>query len=302
MLRPMGDSVMEFLLREYGELFSYNYTAEMEARLDEIVASSLSSSLLPSPSSSMMACQVLQTYHQSIQDLLASASKKKKKNSHDKSNMYKLSDREDCFLLFQSYGVELCIVHHNATTEEDETKEEDNITEYISVEHEKLDMERAKAGMYTFDEIMARARGSGEDIGYLNGASILLKKGRYGPYLEWTDADNSLQRTSLRKFPEWDSWDIEEIIDRILIPPSKKPDAGNSGMLPLRHDLSLRKGKYGLYLHYIPANMDANVSPVKKAKTKKTTTNPVFYSLRGYLGDTNNVADLLAWAISKYNL
>jgi DNA topoisomerase IA len=303
MLRPMGDSVMEFLLREYGELFSYNYTAEMEARLDEIVASE----------SSSLACQVLHAYHESIQDLLASS--KKSSSSSKKSNMYKLADREDCFLLFQSYGVELCIIHNNNKQEnEEETKEEDNITEYISVDHEKLDMERAKAGLYTYDEIMARARGSGEVIGTLNGASILLKKGRYGPYLEWTDADNALQRTSLRKFPEWDNWEIEQIIDQILV--SKDKDNGNkdsSGILPLRHDLSLRKGKYGLYLHYIPAiTMDTtNVSPVKKAKrlptkkmSKTTTTKPkpVFYSLQGYLGDTTNGVELLSWAISKYNL
>ncbi len=223
--------------------------------------------------------------------------------------MYKLADREDCFLLFQSYGVELCIVHNN---NQESVDEEEDITEYISIDHAQLNMERAKAGLYTYDEIMAKAKGSGEVFGEYNSAPIYLKKGRYGPYLEWTDADKTLQRTSLRKFPEWDNWDIEQIIDRILISKDTgNKDASDTGILPLRHDLSLRKGKYGLYLHYIPAHDDAsaNVSPVKKAKripsktkTKKPTIKPVFYSLRGYLGDTNNIDELLSWAVSQYNL
>lgn len=158
-IETIGTLTLEFLLKYFDEMFSYEYTKNMEDKLDLI-----SSGKIHEWESLCKEC-----YNQ-IKEL-AKPIKNITKNS------YTLDDRHD--LVFERYGP---VVRE---------KEGDEVKEYYNVKKElNVDIELLKKGHYKWEDIIEEKN---DYVGEHNGEPIHIKNGRFGLYLEWGDKKKSLK-------------------------------------------------------------------------------------------------------------
>ena len=144
--------------------------------------------------------------------------------------------------------------------------ERDGIVVFKKV-NEGIDYQKLQRGEYTLEDIIDRTTDT--TIGIYKKVPINIKKGPYGYYI---------QHNKTRKSIEGPTITLKEAI-KLLEKPS-------TIIYSLRDDLSIRTGKYGLYIFY---------------KTKKMTR-PKFYKLDGYNMDAYNKDDLLKWIKEKYKV
>ena len=198
-------------------------------------------------------------------------------------------------LVFNSYGASL------KHTFEDGTKE------YAKVRPDAdLDLEKAKRGEYTVNELIWR-----EDNGCLgtyNGSPVYLKKGKFGLYAEYGGEDKNT--ISLKSIDNPQSIVLETVIDLIERKTSRISDSDAAAMfLPvselgedpkpaattnkailrvLRPDLSIRKGKYGPYIFHQTAAM----------------SKPDFHPMKPVANKWQDMADLelITWIANTYRI
>jgi len=144
--------------------------------------------------------------------------------------------------------------------------EKDGVVVFKKV-NEGIDYKRLQQGEYTLEDIIDRTTDT--TIGIYKKAPINVKKGPYGYYI---------QHNKIRKSIDGKTITLEEAI-KLLERPS-------TIIHILRDDLSIRTGKYGLYIFY---------------KTKKMTR-PKFYKLDGYDMEQYDKAGLLKWIKEKYKV
>ena len=144
--------------------------------------------------------------------------------------------------------------------------EKDGVVVFKKV-NEGIDYKRLQQGEYTLEDIIDRTTDS--TIGIYKKTPINIKKGPYGYYI---------QHNKIRKSIDGKTITLEEAI-KLLERPS-------TIIHILRDDLSIRTGKYGLYIFY---------------KTKKMTR-PKFYKLDGYDMEQYDKAGLLKWIKEKYKV
>lgn len=144
--------------------------------------------------------------------------------------------------------------------------ERDGIVVFKKV-NEGIDYQRLQRGEYTLEDIIDRTTDT--TIGIYKKVPINVKKGPYGHYI---------QHNKIRKSIDGETITLEEAI-KLLEKPS-------TIIHSLRDDLSVRTGKYGLYIFH---------------KTKKMIR-PKFYKLDGYNMDAYNKENLLKWIKEKYKV
>lgn len=177
-IETIGTLTLEFLLKYFDEMFSYEYTKNMEDKLDLI-----SSGKIDEWESLCKEC-----YNQ-IKEL-AKPIKNVTKNS------YILDETHD--LVFERYGP---VVRE---------KEGDEVKEYYNVKKElDIDIELLKKGHYNWEDIIEEQT---DYVGEHNGQPIHIKNGRFGLYLEWGDKKKSLKgiMSSMRKL------ELQEAIDILM--------------------------------------------------------------------------------------
>lgn len=158
-IETIGTLTLEFLLKYFDEMFSYEYTKNMEDKLDLI-----SSGTIDEWESLCKEC-----YNQ-IKEL-AKPIKNITKNS------YTLDETHD--LVFERYGP---VVRE---------KEGNEVKEYYNVKKElDIDIELLKKGHYNWEDIIEEQN---DYVGEHNGKPIHIKNGRFGLYLEWGDQKKSLK-------------------------------------------------------------------------------------------------------------
>lgn len=154
-IQPTGVLIVEFLIAQFGCLFSYDYTNQMEAKLDEI-----------SSNDSVPWHDICKECHVLIRSLTKNVSKES----------YKIDATHD--LVFTKNGPALSI------------KNAGGVIEYKSVRKDvPIDLDKLKRGEYTLDdliEIQSRI------IGKIGEHDVYIKHGRFGTYAEWGDNKKSL--------------------------------------------------------------------------------------------------------------
>ena len=177
-IETIGTLTLEFLLKYFDEMFSYEYTKNMEDKLDLI-----SSGTIDEWESLCKEC-----YNQ-IKEL-AKPIKNITKNS------YTLDETHD--LVFERYGP---VVRE---------KEGDEVKEYYNVKKElDIDIELLKKGHYNWEDIIEEQN---DYVGEHNGKPIHIKNGRFGLYLEWGHQKKSLKgiMSTMRKM------ELKEAIDVLM--------------------------------------------------------------------------------------
>ena len=248
---PMGVVVVEFLYQHFSDLFSFDYTKKMEERLDAVA------------SGQEPWHQVCRECHDEIGRLTQAIDTLEKK-------AYSVDD--DYVVVFQKFGA---VLKHKTD------KQEDGKPVFRAIKKDLvIDMDTLEAGKYTLADL---AEMSGRELGKYGDRTVVLKTGKYGPYVELgpLDKDSSVKDSSgkdesstsgKKDDPTRRSLkDIKKPFDTIVLAdvlPVIEADLAPSRTIlrRLTPDLSIRNGKFGPYIFY---------------KTEKMAK-PRFYDLRNF--------------------
>jgi DNA topoisomerase-1 len=151
-IQKLGTEVMEFLIENFDEVFRYSFTKEMEQKLDKIAQGELSQAALCSE------C------HEIIKRVIAEKGLQKSQNLKlDATHTY----------IVGKYGP--CIM-----------QKKDGKTSFLKLK-EGVTREMLIDKKLSITEVTVPKVGGGEVICTHEGHPILLKQGRFGPFLRWKD-------------------------------------------------------------------------------------------------------------------
>ena len=155
-IQPTGVLIIEFLIKTFDSLFSYDYTDKMESKLDEIAGGN----------GSIQWYEVCKECHTLIRSLTNSVSKE----------TYTL-DREH-ELVFTKNGPAIT------------RKNVDGTIEYKSVRKDiAIDLDKLRRGEYTTDDLIEIPI---QCLGKIGEHEVFLKHGKFGAYAEWGDKKHSV--------------------------------------------------------------------------------------------------------------
>ena len=236
-IQPVGILTVEFLIAYFSELFSYEYTNQMETKLD----------IISNPTAAVASSTVVHWYDickECYNDI-----RKQSKELKIEKQRYKIDDEYD--LVFEKFGPVLKKNTHM------ETEDGELIYEYKSIKKDiSLDLEKLKRMEYTLDdlvEINHICLGNYKDL------PVGLKNGRYGPYIEWNGQKQSVKQIQ----KEFSDIKIEDVM--FLLNPETEPHGETQGetkggertlatnkniLRIIDTDMSIRKGKFGAYIYY----------------------------------------------------
>lgn len=284
-ITPLGNTVIEFLISHFPDLFSYNYTRNMEAQLDDIAANTLE--LTQSKDKLKIVCDEC---FREIRENIA-----KYKTIKKEQTFFKIDDQH--VFLNGKYGPTIMVLtpedvemYSNTCNDElnyNELIKNDNVT--FKKVKPGIMIEDLQNGKYTtsnLSEILVEDSLLERVIGTYGGYNILLKTGRFGKYILW--GKNEMNRKSIEK-THLQSKNISDIsLDEVIriIENEPESDTGTNyatessvivtGIIrTINDDISIRNGKYGDYIFYKTTNM------------KK----PKFISLKGFNKDYKKCAD-----------
>jgi DNA topoisomerase-1 len=285
-IEPMGTMTLEFLIEHFDTLFSYEYTSNMEEHLDKIAKYTLPESEIPDPDKGIMEYMNFlwttpspESVGEPIFNLCKKCTDDIKSNSKSltklKKQAYKINDEYD--LVFHRYGASL-----RKTGENDEI-------EYKSVKKDlKIDLEKLKNGEYRFEDLVEIKN---DYLGKYENCDMFLRNGKFGPYVEWGDKKQSVKLIQ-KPISDICMDDIEQLLaednsDLTSDKPRKPPQLENKSILRvLNSDMSIRKGKFGPYVYFMPSG----------------STKPAFFGIGKY-SKTYNSCDvdmLIEWVVKTY--
>lgn len=178
-IQPIGILTIEFLVKYYQQLFSYEYTKNMEDQLDVISSGNISDW-----------SQICKNCYQEIKELSAPMKNIQKQ-------CFKLDDNHD--FIFEKYGPSI------------RRKLDDGKFEYINVKKEiEIDLEALKQGKYSVDELIELKTNL---LGKYQNEDMFIKNGRYGPYVEWGDKKESIKDIK-KPLSEITLIDIEKFLEK----------------------------------------------------------------------------------------
>ena len=271
-IQTSGIIVIEFLVRNFESLFSYDYTKTMESRLDEIAESDQANEIW-----NTICSQCYHDIHTPKTQLLKT-----------KRETYTIGD-----------GAEL--VFHSSGASIKETSGDGTVVYKAVRKDVDIDLGRLKRGDYTVAELLEI---SNEELGVYADKPVLLKSGPYGLYLDHGGNKISLKSVA-KSADEITLEDIIPLLEQSIAAESEKTidldkiedtytrdKYASSSVRPtirvLTPELSVRNGKYGVYIYY------------QKTGVKK----PIFLNIHKFKENswTCDPDRLLEWLRQTYQL
>ena len=248
-IQPLGVIVSNFLYQHFSQLFNYDYTKNMEDKLDKISQGNLHFYDL---------CNECNTQI----DLLVN-------NLRDENKMeIKLDENNSCII--GKYGpVIKCIEKIN-------NKEEINFKPI----KKNIDIQKLSEGNYKLEDIIETRENNNQHIlGKYKNVDVILKKGKFGLYVEWGKTSKTLKQLGNRPIENIQMDEITKYLEESNL------------VREITENISIRKSIKGDYLFF------------KTPKMKK----PQFFDIKSF-GETKEdykVCDiniLKSWIIEKYNI
>jgi DNA topoisomerase-1 len=215
-IQPIGTIVIEFLTKHFNDLFVYEYTGNMENELDAIAKGEMEWQSL---------CQRCYDQIKQLTDKIAD----------EPINKNKLDDNHSLYV--GKYGP--CI----------KFSAPDKQTKYYKIKKDVSINDLLEKKIAVKDAIVDEDRPDTID-GYLgehNGEKIIVKDGKFGPYVQFNGKSYSIK--GIAGEPS-----IEDIVSLIqqkdASTASASPSSNILRQLSTTPELSLRKGQYGPYFYY----------------------------------------------------
>ena len=225
-IKPIGILVIEFLIANFPDLFDYDYTKNMEQRLDNIAKGE----------------EEYSTVCRECLDLIDNTIAEKSLDKSNKINI-KIDDQH-------SY-----IVGKNGPVIKALSPEGKTIFKSIKADMlTTINLDWLRAGEYKLEDLVdseetERIMRAKDELGVYRGQTIFLKTGRYGNYIEWNKNRKSMN--ALNK--PMDAITLEDAINVI----ENKVSSGSQTNLirEIDENLSIRSGKFGDYIFYKTSRM-----------------------------------------------
>jgi len=285
-VQQLGIIVMEFLDKNFNELFNYEYTKNMEDDLDKISKGE-------------------KIWYNTCELCLQELNVLCEKLNGEKKHEIKIDDTH--FYMIGKYGpVIKCIKTNDGIKQNDGIKTNDGIKQNDSIKAEQdkdkdkdtvtfipvkkdIDLQKLERGEYKLEDIIEYTKNDNMCAGKYQGFDLLLKKGKYGLYVSWGENSKSLSCFGNRPMENITYEDILEIIekDKDTTDSNKKSFTANI-IRKLNDNISIRNGKFGDYIFY---------------KTSKMTK-PQFLKLGGFKEDYKSCDKkaILEWIQTEYKV
>jgi DNA topoisomerase-1 len=216
-IQPTGILAVEFLLKTFEQMFSYEYTKTMELDLD-LISSGKQSDWSKICANCHKDIKVLSN---EIRDI--------------SKQVYPIDIAHD--LIFAPFGP---IIKHKYIDNNEEK------VDFLQVKRDiNIDLEKAKKGIYNLDDLLEIKNNC---LGEYEDNKIYIKTGRFGPYVEWGEKRESIKSIE-KPLCEITLDDIKHFLS------NTQEKTENNLLRRLNDDMSVRKGKFGPYIFYQRSNM-----------------------------------------------
>jgi len=224
-IQPLGIVVIEFLTKYFDDMFSYDYTKNMEEDLDKVYQG-----ILEDWTQVCKICEEnIKTQAKSLKNLAKEAY---------------IIDDEHVFM-FSKNGPTI------------KKTLEDGTVEFMSVKNIQIDLDKLRNGDYELEDL---TEDSEKYLGKYEDQDLFIKKGKYGIYASYGET-NKAMNTIKKPLQEVTYEDVMNVLT------ASSPNI----VRELNDDLSIRKGKYGLYAYYKTASMSKpqflNIKKFKESVT-----------------------------------
>jgi len=264
-IQPLGILVMEFLIKNFEDIFNYDYTKNMEDELDKISKGE-------------------KVWHELCKSCLTEIEKNCSKLVDEKKCEIKIDDAH--FYIIGKHGPVIKCLQKGTGTGTGKGKKDE--VSFLPVK-EGLDLKKLERGEYKLEDIVATVKQNQIQLGIYKDEPLILKKGKFGLYVTWGQNSKSLSSFGNRPM---ESIKLEDVLDVLNKAEEKAESVGgeaSSGVIRfISNDISIRNGKYGPYVFY---------------KTKKMSK-PLFLKITNFEGDykTCTIATFLEWLKSEHEL
>jgi len=211
-IQPIGILVCEFLYKNYMDLFNYGYTSDMEKTLDIISRGE------------KIWYELCDECYKEVNKLTKTIKNERQTIKIDENHTYMIA----------KYGP---VIKYS----------KDGETKFLGVKDD-IDIQLLREGKYELKDILKENKTfSGKNLGNFKNSCVILKKGKYGLYIQWDSNNYSIKHIKKNE----DSIRLEDVLDVLL-----GKSSSNSNIIKLvNDDISVRKGKYGPYLFYKTKSM-----------------------------------------------
>jgi DNA topoisomerase I len=214
-IQPLGIIVMDFLEKNFDELFNYNYTCNMEESLDKIAKGE------------MLWFELCNKCNKEIDKLLDGVK--------DETKFEIKLDDNNTYMIGKYGPVIKCV-------EEIDGKEE---VTFKSVKKD-IDVKQIENGTYSTEELIDNKSAKSQQciLGKYNEDDVILRKGKFGLYISWGNNSKTLKELGNRPI---DNITFDEV--------KKYLEEGSNIIRELNLSTSIRKGEKGDYLFFKTAKM-----------------------------------------------
>ena len=211
-IQPIGILVCEFLYKNYMDLFNFGYTSDMEKTLDII---SIGKKIW---------YELCDECYKQLNKLTKTIKNERQTIKIDENHTYMIA----------KYGP---VIKYS---KEGETK-------FLGIK-DNIDIQLLREGKYELKDILKENKTfSGKNLGNFKNSCVILKKGKYGLYIQWNDNNYSINHIKKNE----NSIKLDDVLDVLLGKKSSNPKI----IKLVNEDISVRKGKYGPYLFYKTKSM-----------------------------------------------
>jgi len=221
-IQPLGILVMEFLNKNFEDMFNYDYTKNMEDDLDKISRGE-------------------KVWHQLCQTCLNEIEKNCSKLVDEKKCEIKIDDTH--FYIIGKHGpVIKCLEKRTGKGKKDDVS-------FLPVK-EGLDLKKLERGEYKLEDVVATVKQNQTQLGIYKDEPLILKKGKFGLYVTWGQNSKSLSSFGNRPIESIKLEDVLEILKNAEAK-TESGEASASGVIRfITNDISIRNGKYGPYVFF----------------------------------------------------
>jgi DNA topoisomerase-1 len=223
-IQPLGILVIEFLIKNFDNIFDYDYTKQMEDELDIISKGE-------------------KIWH-TLCDKCYKEIDKSIKDAGDNMNKKEIKiDNEHSYIIGKNGPVIKCI----------KSGSEGNKVTFKSVK-KNIDIQKLKNGEYTLDEIIDKSN-LFIILGDYQEEQLIIKKGKFGLYASWGEKTKNLSCFGNRPIENITFEDVKEILDKECannVTQEHTVNASNASNIirQVSNNISIRSGKYGDYIFY----------------------------------------------------
>lgn len=219
-IQPLGILVIEFLNKNFEDIFNYDYTKNMEDDLDKISKGE-------------------KIWHELCESCLNEIEKNCSKLGNEKKCEIKIDDTH--FYIIGKHGpVIKCLEKGTGKGKKDDVS-------FLPVK-EGIDVKKLERGEYKLEDIIATVKQNQIQLGIYKDEPLVLKKGKFGLYATWGKNSKSLSSFGNRPMENVKLEDVLEILNKAE---EKTESGGETGVIRfITNDISIRNGKYGPYVFY----------------------------------------------------